>query len=135
MYDYTFVKRVVLLAREKARDMQMQHHQHIAAVSLRVGALDICCVKHFTEAFKELTDGTALARAELKLEIDPGRVDCHRCGFTDAIQPGQVDCTTSTPAVPCPRCGRVLYVKGGRGITKLELNAEFEHIPAELATY
>lgn len=135
MYDYTFVKRVVQLAREKARDHQLQHHQHVAAVSLRVGALDICCVKHFTQAFKELTDGTALAQAELKLEIDPGRIECPRCGYADAIMPGQVDCTTSTPAAPCQKCGRVLYVKGGRGISKIELVAEFQRIPVALAAY
>ena len=68
------------------------------------------------EAFRLLTDGTALAGAVLDLEPAERHLDCG-CGFTGALGPGD----TAGGFAVCPACGAVSPCPPGAELELIEV--------------
>jgi hydrogenase nickel incorporation protein HypA/HybF len=89
-----------------------------------VGALAIHSEESFAEAFRMRTHATPLVGARLRLELVPGRIKCEQCGGESAIGLGDADCHAAFPVVPCPKCGAMCRVEGGRGIEPIDIVLE-----------
>ena len=96
----------------------------IRNVHLTVGQLDIHAAEAFRQAFQMASLGTRLEGAELDLTVVPATVACPACGFRKEAAEGELDSHDPSPYVPCPRCGAVCAVEGGRGIRRIELSVE-----------
>jgi Zn finger protein HypA/HybF involved in hydrogenase expression len=88
---------------------------------LKVGALAIHSAAATHQAFEVLVQGTKLEKARLTLIIEPLILNCSNCGFTGPLPEGAVDPHEQLPLAPCPRCGRISPVAGGRGVESIEL--------------
>ena len=96
----------------------------IAAVHLTVGQQDIHAADAFRQAFAMCIQGTRLEGAALELTVVPATIACPACGFKKEAAEGELDSHDPSPYVPCPRCGAVCAVEGGRGIRKIELTVD-----------
>jgi hydrogenase nickel incorporation protein HypA/HybF len=98
----------------------------IKTVRLTVGQLDIHAAEAFHQAFQMAGLGTRLEGAELVLTVVPATIACPACGFGKEAAEGALDSHDPSPYVPCPRCGAVCAVAGGRGIRRIELSVDDE---------
>lgn len=129
MHEYSLMQNVIALVTDKVRGQNLQPGERVSAVAMKVGALEMHSLEAFRQAFTMLADSTVLKDAELRLTVDPGRVNCPGCGFEGLVGAGDVDCHDAAPAQPCPRCGQVLPVMGGRGVSDIEIEIECESPP------
>ena len=93
----------------------------IQSVRLTLGQLDIHSADAFHQAFDMTSQGTVLEGAALELNVVPARIVCPACGFTKDAAEGEIDSHDPSPYVPCPKCGTLCGVEGGRGIREIEL--------------
>jgi hydrogenase nickel incorporation protein HypA/HybF len=123
MHEYSLMKQVVdeienqLAGRDDVRGT-------VKTVHLTVGQLDIHAADAFSQAFAMAAQGTRLEGAELDLTVVPATITCPACGFSKQAAEGELDSHDPAPYVPCPRCGAVCVVEGGRGIRQIELSVD-----------
>lgn len=125
MHEYSLMAQVVqeIEAELAGRD---DIKGSIKAVRLTVGALDIHTASAFSQAFAQTTQGTRLEGAALDLTVVPARIACPDCGYAQEAAEGQLDSHDPSPYVPCPKCGAICAVEGGRGICQIELTVDDE---------
>ena len=84
----------------------------VTRLTLKLGGLEGVSAETLEAAFRERARGTLAERAELAVDVVPGRVRCVACGAeSDLAGVGHGD---PGPAA-CPRCGGGFRVLQGRG--------------------
>lgn len=123
MHEYSLMSQVVteIEAQLAGRD---DFKGTIKIVHLTVGQLDIHAADAFRQAFAMTSQGTRLEGAALDLTVVPATIACAACGFTRQAAEGEIDSHDPSPYVPCPRCGALCAVEGGRGIRQIELTVD-----------
>lgn len=121
MHEYSLMENVVSDILSQLKTKPLGSHEAIKKVVLKVGALDIHSQEAFVQAFEMTTQKTALEGVQLILEIDPGIIKCV-CGYEGVSVIGHTH--DPTPIAPCPRCGKINHVLGGRGVSTIELVIE-----------
>ena len=121
MHEYSLMERVIENITETIKLNGTKKNEEVREIEMKIGALDIHSIESFKQAFSMLAKGTLMENAELKIEIDPGKVNCPDCGYLGTVDIGEVDGHDPDPAQPCPKCGKLLRVEGGRGVSDIEI--------------
>lgn len=124
MHEYSLMERVLETVLKDLEGRGIRDASQVKELSLRVGALELHSVESFEQAFSALTKGTLLEKAALKLDVFPASYDCRACGHKGPCGDDSVDHHDPTPAAPCPKCGAVALLSGGRGVEDLSLVIE-----------
>ncbi|MEK7477226.1 MAG: hydrogenase maturation nickel metallochaperone HypA [Candidatus Coatesbacteria bacterium] len=93
----------------------------VAAVRVRIGALEFHSREALVLAFSALSGGTILDGARLDLEVVPAMLWCEGCGRITEFGDG-VDGHDPLPSAACPGCGTVGALTGGRGVERMEVD-------------
>lgn len=123
MHEYSLMQQVVgeieaqLAGRADARGK-------VKAVRLTVGQLDIHAAEVFRQAFAMCAQGTRLEGSALELTVVPAVIACPACGYRKEAAEGELDPHDPAPYVPCPQCGALCAVEGGRGVRQIELTLD-----------
>ncbi len=89
----------------------------VRAIHVRKGELLVLSEEALAEAWRILTEGTAVAGSELRIEKVPVKVRCPECGYA-----GPVEYATEegwhfvVPILACPRCEGKAEVIAGRDL-------------------
>ncbi len=121
MHEFSLMQDVIDTILQELRQRQTAPDATIQSVNLTVGALDIHSRDAFGAAFTALAAGTPLEGATLNLTVIPGAVRCD-CGYDAPLPEDQGDAHDPAPVAPCPACGAIRPILGGRGITRIELD-------------
>jgi Zn finger protein HypA/HybF involved in hydrogenase expression len=112
---------------------------NVIQVIVHIGALEVHSPEAVQQAYDMLVKGTPLATAKLKLEIFAGTLECNQCGYkgpgarlddgglghTHNHEDGSGPHThehehEALPYEPCPKCGSMCGVQGGRGVSGVD---------------
>lgn len=123
MHEYSLMQQVI----EKMLENTQVREGQVDEVLMRIGELDVHSDESMQQAWEMMSKGTSLEKARLKLELVPGTVDCPSCGYSGPTQAGddgqhhhEHHDHDPLPFAPCPKCGTVSPVKGGRGVYGVE---------------
>ncbi len=86
------------------------HAKSVTRLILKLGGLEGVSAETLEAAFRERARGTIAERAELAIDVVPGRVECTACGAeSDIALVAQGD----HGPLACPKCGgRVRFLQG-----------------------
>lgn len=122
MHEYALMQEVI--GAIKRRMNERGQNGPVREVGMKVGMLEMHSEDGFRQAFEVLTLGGPLEGATLRLLVEPAWVECADCGQRSEIKMGQADPHDHSPYVTCPKCGTVCAVKGGHGVSSIELIME-----------
>ena len=129
MHEWAIAEGVVEALLERGRK---EGARRITRFTLTLGEIQGVEEELLRLALRELSRGTPLEGAEIKVERERGRVGCRGCGFEWSPEVGSEE-EEALHFLPdllplflrCPRCGSVdLEIKGGRGIWVSSLELE-----------
>lgn len=139
MHEYGLMQRVIDAV---LKDPQAGTGK-VSSVVVHIGALEVHSPEAVRQAYDMLVKGTPLEKASLKLEIFAGTVECVHCGYkglgarlddggaghSHEHGPGHSGHHhehehEALPYEPCPKCGTMCGVQGGRGVTGVDFVVE-----------
>ncbi len=104
---------------------EIKTHNHntaaIRGISLTIGALELHSPEAFRQAYDIESKDTELEGKSLELKIVPAQVECSACEVSGSLPDEMTDPHNPDLIAECPACGVPCYVKGGRGVQKIEL--------------
>ncbi len=111
MHEYSLAKELITTLLEQVDEEKLQY---TTEVHLEIGELKVVSKEGLSQAFKLVTEDTALDGAELKYEDVPLLARCEDCGFEGAVEyRDDFSLHFSVPVLSCPKCGgSVEVVKG-----------------------
>ncbi len=99
---------------------------HVRVVHVRKGELVILSAEALGEAWKILSEGTALAGSQLELETVSTKVRCAACeyeGPAGRLCPDEA-WHAQFPLLSCPRCGARVEVVEGKELVAVSLSVD-----------
>jgi hydrogenase nickel incorporation protein HypA/HybF len=121
MHEYSLMENLLKAILENLKDQSVDSSEQVKEVFIRMGALEIHSEESFRQAFTVLAKGTLVEKAVLKLELVPARFECTKCGYKEPSHGEGADIHDPTPCAPCPSCGAVNILQGGRGVEAVDL--------------
>jgi hydrogenase nickel incorporation protein HypA/HybF len=127
MHEWAIAEGVVEALLERGRK---EGARRITRFTLKVGEIQGVEEELLRFALGELSRGTPLEGAEIKVEREKGRVGCRNCGFEWSPEGESEEALHFLPDLlplflRCLRCGSVdLEIRGGRGIWVSSLELE-----------
>jgi Zn finger protein HypA/HybF involved in hydrogenase expression len=125
MHEYSLMERILETVLENLKGQGLSSSERVREVSLRLGALEIHSEESFRQAFAVLAKGGPLEGARLNLTIEPARFECP-CGYRGPSLGDGADIHDAMPAAPCPGCGALCLLKGGRGVDGVSVTVQDE---------
>lgn len=119
MHEYAFMQEVInsILAQLSPEISPGQ----ITEVILKVGVFEVHSEAAARQAFLVLVQGTPLEHSRLMLTIIPPFCECRHCGYAASFAIEHHHHHDLLPVAPCPRCGALAALTGGRGMEAIEL--------------
>lgn len=118
MHEYGLMEAVVARALEEAR---RGGATSVTQVSVDVGELAFADRESLETAFRSLAGGTLLEGAALELREVRARIRCEGCGLEGSAEAFDLLGEHETFVPFCVRCGGLLTVREGRGVTLVRL--------------
>ncbi len=119
MHEYALMQSIVNAIQEQLTAAQIT--APVLEVGLTIGVLEVHSEAAARQAFTVLTQGTALEGAQLNLTIQPATQVCPACGHHATFLVDHFHAHDPLPLVPCPRCGEMANLSGGRGVEAIEV--------------
>jgi len=111
MHEFSIAQQVVKTVKE-ANDRA--GGRRVSEIRLRIGELSFIAEEQLLFALRELSKGTKLAKAKIKVKKEPGSVRCPSCGFKGKIRYDDLRSGAMGLAL-CPKCSSPTEITGGSG--------------------
>jgi Zn finger protein HypA/HybF involved in hydrogenase expression len=121
LHEFSLMQDVVANILEKLKKSGSLPVGSQIEVVLKVGALELHSAAAAQQAYEVLVKDTILEKSQLNLIIEPATLHCPKCGFKGPLGEGEADPHDVSPLAPCPECGAISAVLGGRGVESIEL--------------
>ncbi len=132
MHEYSLMEGIIEAVVGQLNQQGITAPGKVLEMHLTVGALDIHSLESFEQAFAIQIQGTPLEGARVTVNVIPAELECEECGYSGPVGEDEADGHDAIPVAQCPRCGRVVAVRGGRGVTSIELVLDENEIEEEL---
>jgi len=88
--------------------------KHVSEIRLRIGELSFIAEGQLLFAITELSKGTKLEKAKVKIKMEPGKVKCPACGFSGKLKFDDLR-NSNVGLALCPKCSSPTEITGGSG--------------------
>jgi hydrogenase nickel incorporation protein HypA/HybF len=116
MHEFSLIKEIVDTVIEKAKE---HNAKKVVEIELEVGELRFLTDEQAQLLFEELSKGTILEGAKLKIKFLSSEIHCEECGYKGKVGNLQ-EIDPHLPIIKCPKCGAELVsiVRGNECIVK-----------------
>ncbi len=128
MHEYGLMEAIVARALEEAG---AKHATAVAGMRVEVGELAYSSREALETAFRVLTRDTPLEDARLELSEKRSRLRCEGCSLEGTADAFDLGGPHGVFAPFCTRCGSLLTVLEGRGVTLTQLTLNVPDSPGE----